>query len=48
MTPYEIVGLAGVVFMLTLLCMIIILMWYDIYRQQVYASRVVSSQEWTV
>ena len=48
MTPYEIMALAGVAFLLFFICMIMLLLWYDVYRQQVYASRVLSSQEWTV
>lgn len=48
MTPYEIVGFAGTICVLTILCMVVGCMWYDVYRQQIYASRMVSSQEWIV
>lgn len=48
MTPYEIVGLAGTLGLLVIIIMIISCLWYDVYRQQVYASRMLSSQEWIV
>jgi cbb3-type cytochrome oxidase subunit 3 len=48
MTPYEIMALAGVAFLLCFICMIMLCLWYDVYRQQVYAARVLSSQEWIV